>query len=381
LSETDVDVAAVPGRPWSRRWRASAEVDGAAVVTRARRRRVLLVIRWVAIAVYVAAAAYTVSTRGAPIDRESVLLWIALGLAVACIGRPPIWLLWLALDFLPLVLVLVFYDYLRGLADTFGMPTWWQPQIAGDKLLFLGHVPTVWLQEHLKHQRFTGVRWYDVIVSLCYYSFFFLPYVTAGVMWLRGRADFYRWTLRFVVLSFLCFFVFLLAPTAPPWAADHCTATDVAGHPSYAPCMYDSGLPPADGLLGQFTGTQVGANPWVERIAGDSLPRLHLGIAHELWTKGFSTADPVAAVPSLHVGGTVLFCLFLWRRVGTSWRPLLVLYPFVMMFSLAYSGEHYVTDGIAGALAAWAVHALAGRFERWRANRATPAEVRETVLQ
>jgi hypothetical protein len=366
LRETDVDSPDVPGR---------------VVEARAPSGRALLVARWVAIALYLGAAAYTIATRGAPIDREAVLLWIALGLAVCCVGRSPIRLVWLALDFLPLVLVLVFYDYLRGLADNVGMPTWWQPQIAGDRLLFLGHVPTVFLQEHLKHQRFTGVRWYDVIVSLSYYSFFFLPYLTAGVMWLRSRADFYRWTLRFVALSFLCFFVFLLAPTAPPWAADHCTAADVAAHPSSVPCMYDSGPAPSEGLLGRFTVTQAGGNPWVERIAGDSLPRLHLGIAHELWTKGFSTADPVAAVPSLHVGGTVLFCLFLWRRVDGSWRPLLVLYPLVMMFSLAYAGEHYVTDGIAGALVAWAVHALAGRFERWRADRAIPAAEPETVLR
>ena len=42
------------------------------------------------------------------------------------------------------------------------------------------------------------MRWYDVVVALCYFSFFFLPYVTAGAMWLRSRADFYRWSLRFV---------------------------------------------------------------------------------------------------------------------------------------------------------------------------------------
>jgi membrane-associated phospholipid phosphatase len=35
----------------------------------------------------------------------------------------------------------------------------------------------------------------------------------------------------------------------------------------------------------------------------------------------------------------------------------------VMQFTLAYGGEHYVVDGIAGALCAWGVHALATRLE------------------
>ena len=326
----------------------------------------LRAVRWLAFGAYLAALASVIGTRGVPLDREGVMLWILLALAVTSIGRRPIRLLWLVLDFLPFVLVLVFYDYLRGLSESVGMPTWWSPQIHVDRFLFFGHVPTVWLQEHLKHPRPSGARWYDLIVSLCYYSFFFLPYVTAGVMWLRRRADFYRWAGRFVGLSFLCFFLFMLIPAAPPWAAGHCTPADVSSHPSSAPCMYAVGAQPTDGLLGSFTTVQSGANPWVERIAGDALQRIHLGVAHELWTKGFSTADPVAAVPSLHVGGTVLFCLFLWRRVRRAWRPLLVLYPFVMMFSLAYTGEHYVADGIAGALVAWAVHATVNRLEQWR---------------
>jgi hypothetical protein len=331
--------------------------------------RSLRAVRWLAAGVYLAALAYVIDTEGAPIDREGVLLWVALALAVASIGQRPVRLLWLALDFLPFVLVLVFYDYLRGLAGSLGMPTWWRPQVSVDRFLFFGQVPTVWLQEHLKHARNSGLRWYDLMASLSYYSFFFLPYVTAGVMWLRRRADFYRWAVRFVGLSFFCFFLFLLTPAAPPWAADHCTPTDVAAHPSDVPCMYASGVTPTDNLLGPFTTVQPGANPWVERIAGDALQQVHLGIAPELWTKGFSTADPVAAVPSLHLGGTVLFCLFLWRRVGRAWRPLLVLYPLWMMFSLAYTGEHYVADGIAGALAAGLVHVAANRLERWRERR------------
>ena len=82
------------------------------------------------------------------------------------------------------------------------------------------------------------MQWYDVVVCICYFSFFFLPYVTAGVMWLRSRTDFYRWSLRFVGLSFFSFALFLLIPAAPPWAAARCTPAEVAGHPNNPACMY-----------------------------------------------------------------------------------------------------------------------------------------------
>jgi hypothetical protein len=333
--------------------------------------QVLRGLRWGALLSFLVVLVYMWHKDGVPFDREGLLLWIAIGLACASIGRHPVWLLWVAIDFLPFALVLVTYDYLRGLSDTLGMPTWWHPQIDVDNFLFAGHQPTVWLQEHLKH---TDVRWYDVAICICYYSFFFLPYVMAGVMWLRSRTDFYRWTLRFVSLSFFAFLLFMLIPSAPPWAADHCTAAEVASHPNNVACMYGTGVAPPGGLLGAFTTHQPGANPWVERIAGRGFFELHLGVAHTLWTKGFNVADAVAAVPSLHLGGTVLFCMFMWNRASKWWRPLLIAYPIVMQFSLTYAGEHYVADGIAGALCAWLIHWLANRIERRRTARGAAAD-------
>jgi hypothetical protein len=54
----------------------------------------------------------------------------------------------------------------------------------------------------------------------------------AGVMWLRSRNNFYRWSLRFVALSFLAFVFFALTPSGPSWAAARCTAAQVANHPN-----------------------------------------------------------------------------------------------------------------------------------------------------
>lgn len=345
--------------------------------------KALRILRWVAVLGYFGVLIYDWHRDGVPFDREGLLLWIAIGLACFCIGRHPVWMLWVVIDFLPFALVLVAYDRLRGWSDQAGMPTWWHPQLDVDKFLFFGHEPTVWLQEHLKHPRPVG-QWYDLVVTITYYSFFFLPYIMAGVMWLRSRADFYRWSLRFVSLSFLAFALFVLIPTAPPWAAALCTAKDVANHPNDPTCMLDPAHAVPHNLLGAYHSQIAGANPYVERLAGDAFHELHLGVAHSLWVKGFSVADPVAAVPSLHVGGTVLFCIFMWSRLSRGWRYLLVAYPLVMMFSLSYAGEHYVSDGIAGALCAFLIHWLANRIERWLKARRGPDTLEaptETTLE
>ena len=329
--------------------------------------RVMARVRWAAISTWAALLIAQCVLVGVPFDREGLLLWIAAGAAAASIGRRST--VAVLFDFLPFAAVLVAYDYLRGISFRLGMPTWWHPQIDLDRTLFGGHEPTVWLQEHLKSPH---VRWYDVLVCACYYSFFFLPYVTAGVMWLRSRVDFYRWSLRFVVLSFVSFALFALVPAAPPWAAALCTNSEVADHPAYPTCMRYASHVQAHNLLGHYGRHLAGANPYVERIAGRGFFELHLGVAHTLWTEGFQVADPVAAFPSLHLGGTALFCLFMWPRVHRFWRPLLIAYPLVMTFSLVYSGEHYVTDCLAGALAALAVHLLANRVERGRRRRQAP---------
>jgi hypothetical protein len=324
--------------------------------------KLLRAARWVAVFTFSAFLIQNWHAHGLPFERNRLLLSLVVWLAAASIGRHPAWMVWVLIDFVPFAAVLMAYDYLQGLSDTAGMPTWWHPQIATERFLFAGHIPTVWLQERLKH-RPGDIRWYDLIVCVTYVSFYFLPYITAAVMWLKSRSDFQRWSLRFVGLSFLSFALFVLAPSAPPWAAALCRPEDVADHPSDPSCLHAHPQVVVGNLLGPFHSDAEGAHPYVERIAAQGFYKLHLGVAHSLWSTGINAADAVAAIPSLHVGGTVLFSLFMWRRLRRVWRLLLAAYPLVMVFTLAYGGEHYVVDGIAGALCAWAVHALATRFE------------------
>jgi membrane-associated phospholipid phosphatase len=325
--------------------------------------------RWVSIIGWAVAFARECYVFGIPFFRSDLLLWMAIGLAAASIGKRAIWTV--VVDFLPFALVLIAYDYLRGISDTLGMPTWWHPQNDVDRFLFGGVQPTVWLQEHIKY---ATVQWWDVVVTLTYISFFFLPYLTAGVLWLRSRAEFRRWAGRFVTLSFLGFGLFALIPAAPPWAAAKCTAAEVAKHPLNPICM---GFNPAfvrhGGLLGPVTHPRPGAHPYIERIASRGFSELHLKFAGAVIKAGQGGVDQVAAVPSLHAGGTMLFVVFFWRRSKAWVRAILAAYAVLMCFALVYEAEHYVSDVLAGWLCAFAVAAVFAFFER-RRKQATPVD-------
>ena len=139
-------------------------------------------------------SATTSRVDGIPYWRSDLLLWLAIGLLAWSIGKRNV--LTVVVDFVPFAAVLIVYDYLRGISDTLGMPTWWHPQIDVDKFLFFGTEPTVWLQEHLqvparavvgraRRARATSRS------SSCPTS----PPPCCGC---AAARDFYRWTLRFV---------------------------------------------------------------------------------------------------------------------------------------------------------------------------------------
>lgn len=266
-------------------------------------------------------------------------------------------------DWLPFAAVLIVYDYTRGIADTLGMPVLWTQPGTADKAMF-GVVPTVWLQEHLK---MPIPQWWEGAVSITYASFFLMPYVVAGALWLRARSSFRKWAMRFVTMSFLGVVCFILIPSAPPWAAAACRPMDVADHPSSPVCMYFSPAYVDSGsILGPFHPEHAGAAPFVERLSGRGWQAMHLPVAKQMLDEGQGAVDLVAAIPSLHAGCTLLFVIFAWTRVRKRWRPLLAGYAVMMAFSLVYTGEHYVVDVLVG----WVLAVLVSvGFSRWERRR------------
>jgi PAP2 superfamily len=332
--------------------------------------RRLTFVRRTAITAWALIVVYRTLTIGLAFNRELLLLYIATGLIAASIGRRHK-VFTVLRDWLPFALVLLLYDLSRGAAALFGASTLWQFQPNADRWLFFGTMPTVWLQERIKMPQ---PPWWEVIISSIYMSFFILPYVVAGLLWLRSRGDWAAFIRRFVALSFAALVIYVVLPAAPPWAAARCTAADVAGGPPNPRCMFrtPAGVPNG-GLLGPMQTSRPGAHQFVERISTRGWGTLHLQSAGALVNSGQASVNLVAAIPSLHAGLTAMIAVFLWRRVKRCWRPPLVAYVLAMAFALVYAAEHFVVDILLGWALAATVLLVMGRLEsawsRWRASR------------
>jgi hypothetical protein len=324
--------------------------------------RTMTIIRWVAVVIWAIAVGSWIARDGLTYDRNTLLLVICTGLIAATVGRRRS--LTVIRDWLPFAVVLLVYDLSRGAATLVGRPTEWHLQLDADRALFLGHEPTVWLQSHLKEPY---PPWWETVVSLVYVSFFFAPYVAAGVLWLRNRDEWRKFVLRFVVISFIGLICFVAFPSAPPWAASQCQANQVAAGPSDPPCIdLKAGVVKDGGMLGQVTLAHGGAAPWVERISTRGWDKLGVPQAKALIDEGQAGSNQVAAVPSLHAAISLLITVFFWPRLRKRWRPLLVGYAVVMAFSLVYSAEHYVFDILLG----WLLTGLVSYgFYRWENRR------------
>jgi hypothetical protein len=322
----------------------------------------MTIVRWVAVAAWAVAVGVWIDRDGLTYDRNTLLLVICAGLIAATLGRRRS--LTVIRDWLPFAAVLVVYDLSRGAATALGRPTEWHLQLDADRAMFLGHEPTVWLQSHLKEP---FPPWWETVVSLIYVSFFFAPYVAAGVLWLRNRDDWRKFVLRFVVISFIGLIGFVLFPAAPPWAASQCSSAQVASGPSDPPCIdLKAGVVRDGGMLGQVKLTHAGAAPWVERISTRGWDKLGVPQAKALIDEGQAGSNEVAAVPSLHAAISLLITVFFWPRLRKRWRPLLLGYALVMAFSLVYSAEHYVFDILLG----WLLTGLVSYgFHRWENRR------------
>lgn len=284
-----------------------------------------------ALAVYLLALVLWSAHYGVPVQRELVVLWVCGALACASIGRHPRQILRIAIDWLPIVAVLAAYDITRGAADSLGIGVHVHPMIDFDRALFFGQTPTEWLQSHL-HQPGV-VAWWDVAFTAIYTSYFIVPFALAGWLWARDHPAFIRFSKRLVSLALAGLATYIAFPAAPPWMAGEM------------------------GLLHD-----------IHRSTGEGWEVLSVGTAG-LFSEGQSSANLVAAVPSLHSAFTALVALFLWPRVGRAWRPLLALYPLAMGLTLMATGEHYFFDVLLGWLYAAAVMAAWAWWENRSAAR------------
>ncbi|MEZ5078882.1 MAG: phosphatase PAP2 family protein [Solirubrobacterales bacterium] len=300
-----------------------------------------------ALVAYFAALVLWSAENGIPVQRELVILWTVGALVCVSLGRPLRQIGQLAVDWLPIVAILLAYDFTRGAADTIGIPVHEKPMIEFDQFLFGGTTPTEWLQAQI-HQPGV-VNWWDVAFTIVYTSYFIVPFVLAGYLWARDHPAFKRFVRRLVTLALAGLATYILFPAAPPWLA-----------------------------------SQHGLLDGVQRTTAEGWQVLGVGTA-ALFSKGQGVSNPVAAVPSLHTAFVTLVAFFLWGRVRPVFRPLLVLYPLAMGLTLMATGEHYFFDVVLGWLYAGAVMVGWASWEGWRdrpeAEARRRVEARERLCQ
>lgn len=269
------------------------------------------------------------ATRGVPFNPETIVLFLTTVVLVDAFGRQGVsGVTRVAVDWAPVLAILAFYDLTRGIADTLGMPLQLQVLIDADELLFLGHVPTVWLQERILEPE---AQWWEAITAVVYVSHFFACFGLAGWLYIRNRVHWRRFINRFLTLNIAGMITYVLGPAAPPWYAS------------------------IEGSLGP-----------VSRTTSRGFDLIGLKQAGSFLSNGQGMVNHVAALPSLHGGYSFLFTLFLWPFAKRS-RWMLAAYPVAMGFTLVYSGEHYVTDILLGWLYAWLVHL---GWTKWEARKA-----------
>ena len=293
------------------------------------RSRYWTAIRWSAVALYFAGFGVWVAAYGIPVQRELVVLWVCGALVCASIGRPPRQVLQVVVDWSPVLAILAVYDLTRGAADGLGIDVHMTTMIDFDRFFFGGTTPTELIQQSIHEP--DVLNWWDVALSVTYVSYFLVPFALAGYLWIRERPEYLRFIKRLVSLAIAGVATYVLFPAAPPWMAAE------------------------QGLIGD-----------VSRFSLEGFGALGVETTG-LFSKGDTSINLVAAVPSLHTAFTVLVALFLWNRVRNPWlRPLLLLYPLAMSFTLIATGEHYLFDIVLGWIYAGAVMAGWSWWERRR---------------
>ena len=213
-------------------------------------------------------------------------------------------------DFGPFVLVLFAYYSMWGAADDFTGRIVVTPQIDVERFLFAGHIPTIVLQDIFYNP--DSPQWFDFLAVVGHLSHFILPIFFAAIIWQHYRHLHLQYMSSFVLLSFAGYLTFLLAPSAPPWwAAEH----------GYIEAVY---------------------------LVHESVPGL-ARIYSEV------SANPVAAIPSLHAAMPMLVFLFSLKIWGRRAWPI-ALYPLFMLWAIVYTGHHYVVDWLVGIAYAGAVY-------------------------
>lgn len=196
--------------------------------------------------------------------------------------------------------------------------------------------------EHGIQHAFLGWPRFMAFWNLYYGSIHFVaPLVALLVLYRKAPARYLRWRNTLIVMELVALAGFILLPMMPPRLMP-----SQFGFVDAAARFFN---------LGPQVHVTFGPNGTPDPGAIKSFGNLY------------------AAMPSLHVGWAAWSALALLPMVRRWWaKGLLLLYPFVTLFAVVVTGNHWILDGAGG----WAVLAIAwsavAGFERIRVARPAP---------
>jgi membrane-associated phospholipid phosphatase len=236
-----------------------------------------------------------------------ILIILLVILAVTAMGKLKVFVQ----DWFVFIGFIYLFDSFRGsiyfATCRFGLPVHTLYVIRIEQFLF-GGIPSVMLQNLFLHPGATsGFGWLEKLITVAHGSHFVAFLLVGFIIWFYRPRYFRFFKISFYLTIFLGLLGYFAVPTVPPWMASN-----------------------VFGLLPRI----VRFNAIIYNLA---IPDI---------TSGFDT-NPVAAMPSLHAAFPFLCALILWRIYRFKAWPF-YLYAVLMQFAIVYTGDHYVTDALAG---------------------------------
>jgi membrane-associated phospholipid phosphatase len=197
-----------------------------------------------------------------------------------------------------------------------------------EKTLF-GDIPSVQLQQALLNpEKYT---WFEKLLTTIHGTHYLAFLLVGLIIWTHNKQDFTKFKLAFYVATGVGVAFYFIIPTVPPWMASEVFNV----------------IPE----LVHFN----------DEIYNMTIPDL---------TKGFNT-NPIAAMPSLHTAFPVLCCLLLWKSFKWKAFPFYA-YTAAMLFTIVYTGDHYIVDILMGVLLAFLSYLLISWIKQRKAEHGSP---------
>jgi hypothetical protein len=166
-----------------------------------------------------------------------------------------------------------------------------------------------------EYWRANGNTFLDIMGGVFYLCWIPVPLAFAAYLFFRDRKQFLYFSLTFLLVNFIGFFIYYLYPAAPPWYVE------------YHGFVFHAGTPGNTAGLVKFDNY------------------FHAGIFKSIYAKG---SNVFAAMPSLHSSYPVIVLYYgLKNRLGLI-NIFFIIVMLGIWFTAVYASHHYILDVLAG---------------------------------